>query len=75
MKNHDDEAQTGQATCPGSQSQKILIMSVVQPLNLCNSKSSFPDFPGGPVGGTLPVSEGDISSTPGLGRSHMPQSN
>lgn len=38
-------------------------------LTLCNSESSFPDFPSGPVGGALPVSEGDVSSIPGLGRS------
>ena len=38
MKDHDDEAQTGQAACPGSQSQKILMMSEVQPLLLLLSR-------------------------------------
>ena len=31
-------------------------------------------FPGGAVVGNLPASAGDTGSSPGLGRSHMPQS-
>ena len=31
-------------------------------------------FPGGAVVGSLPASAGDTGSSPGLGRSHMPQS-
>ena len=32
-------------------------------------------FPGGTVVENLPVNAGDTGSSPGLGRSHMPQSN
>ena len=32
-------------------------------------------FPGGAVVENLPASAGDTGSNPGLGRSHMPQSN
>ena len=33
------------------------------------------DFPGGAVVKNLPAKAGDMVSSPGLGRSHMPQSN
>ena len=32
-------------------------------------------FPGGTVVENLPANAGDMGSSPGLGRSHMPQSN
>ena len=32
-------------------------------------------FPGGTVVESLPANPGDMGSSPGLGRSHMPQSN
>ena len=32
------------------------------------------DFPGGAVVESLPANAGDTGSSPGLGRSHMPQS-
>ena len=32
-------------------------------------------FPGGAVVENLPANEGDMGSSPGLGRSHMPWSN
>ena len=32
-------------------------------------------FPGGAVVENLPANAGDTGSSPGLGRSHMPQSN
>ena len=35
----------------------------------------FWDFPGGTVVKNPPANAGDMSSSPGLGRSHMPQSN
>ena len=35
----------------------------------------FWDFPGGAVGGNLPVNAGDMGSIPGPGRSHMLCSN
>ena len=33
------------------------------------------DFPGGSVVKNPPANAGDMGSSPGLGRSHMPQSN
>ena len=33
------------------------------------------DFPGGPVVKNLPANAGDMGSSPGLGRSHMPWNN
>ena len=39
-------------------------------LNRCSR-----DFPGGTVVKNLPVNAGDMGLSPGLGRSHMPQSN
>ena len=38
-------------------------------------KKVFSDFPGGSVVESLPANAGDVGSSPGLGRSHMPQSN
>ena len=35
----------------------------------------FRGFPGGAVVGNLPANAGDTGSSPGLGRSHVPQSN
>ena len=43
-------------------------------LNL-NLKSCCRGFPGGTVVNNLPASAGDTGSSPGPGRSHMPQSN
>ena len=40
-----------------------------------NSEIAEEGFPGGSVVKNLPCDEGDNSLTPGLGRSHMPQSN
>ena len=40
-----------------------------------NIKSSPWGFPGGAVVENLPANAGDTGSSPGLGRSHMPQSN
>ena len=39
------------------------------------SKLMLWDFPGGAVVENLPANAGDTSSSPGLGRSHMPRSN
>ena len=39
------------------------------------SKKSTRGFPGGTVVENLPAKVGDTGSNPGLGRSHMPQSN
>ena len=38
-------------------------------------KETMSGFPGGAVVGNLPANTGDASSSPGLGRSHMPRSN
>ena len=38
-------------------------------------KETCRDFPGGAVVKNPPVNAGDIDSSPGLGRSHMPWSN
>ena len=37
-------------------------------------KIQYPGFPGGAVVENLPANAGDTGSSPGLGRSHMPQS-
>ena len=39
------------------------------------TKIIFPEFPGGAVVKSPPANAGDMGSSPGLGRSHMPQSN
>ena len=38
-------------------------------------KNDFGDFPGGTVVTNPPANAGDTGSSPGPGRSHMPQSN
>ena len=38
-------------------------------------KTYYRDFPGGAVVKNSPVNAGDMGSSPGLGRSHMPRSN
>ena len=38
-------------------------------------KYHIKDFPGGAVVKNLPANAGDMGSSPGPGRSHMPQSN
>ena len=40
-----------------------------------NEKQRPWDFPGGAVIKNLPANAGDTGSSPGPGRSHMPQSN
>ena len=37
--------------------------------------NEFWDFPGGAVVKNLPANAGDMGSSPGLGRSHMPRGN
>ena len=48
-----------------------------RPISLRNVASKNPQwgFPGGVVVENLPANAGDTGSSPGLGRSHMPQSN
>ena len=38
-------------------------------------KKMWQGFPGGAVVENLPANAGDMGSSPGLGRSHMPRSN
>ena len=38
-------------------------------------KTKLRGFPGGAVVENLPANAGDVGSSPGLGRSHMPRSN
>ena len=38
-------------------------------------KTPLKGFPGGAVVENLPANAGDMGSSPGLGRSHMPRSN
>ena len=45
-----------------------------QRINLQNIKIAHAGFPGGAVVENLPANAGDTGSSPGLGRSHMPQS-
>ena len=40
-----------------------------------NQKSITQGFPGGTMVENLPANAGDMGSSPGLGRSHMPRSN
>ena len=43
-------------------------------INIKEYKVQLRDFPGGAVVKNPPASAGDTGSSPGLGRSHMPQS-
>ena len=43
-------------------------------LSLSNTKKIW-DFPGGAVVKNLPANAGDMGSSPGPGRSHVPRSN
>ena len=52
---------------------KSQLLTVVFPDSF--TKMSFLGFPGGAVVGNLPANAGDMDSSPGLGRSHMPRSN
>ena len=43
-------------------------------IDVGTSKTNGKGFPGGAVVKNLPANAGDTGSSPGLGRSHMPQS-
>ena len=43
--------------------------------NFSEVKNRHQDFPGGTVVKNLPANAGDMGSSPGPGRSHMPRSN
>ena len=45
------------------------------PIRVTKIKGTDRGFPGGSVVGSLPANAGDMGSSPGPGRSHMPWSN
>ncbi|KAJ8786117.1 hypothetical protein J1605_006551 [Eschrichtius robustus] len=51
------------------------LQNTVEYLDMPNSKVIPGGFPGGTVVMNLPASAGDMGSSPGLGRSHMPRRN
>ena len=52
----------------------VLINLIVGVISQCEIIMLW-DFPGGAVVKKPPTNAGDMGSSPGLGRSHMPQSN
>ena len=59
-----------------TEKRKLVLMislhTVSKPLSRNNKNNR--GFPGGAVVESLPANAGDTGSSPGLGRSHMPQS-
>ena len=51
------------------------LLDLVQLSQFTDDKTEAQGFPGGAVVENLPANAGDTGSSPGLGRSHMPQSN
>ena len=51
------------------------IRDIVFLLSMCIFKYAHEDFPGGAVVKNPPANAGDMGSSPGPGRSHMPRSN
>ena len=56
-----------------TQCREVLFLDSPSSLNPQETEAS--GFPGGAVVESLPANAGDTGSSPGLGRSHMPQSN
>ena len=54
---------------------KISKWDLIKLKTFCIEKNKNTGFPGGAVVENLPANAGDTGSSPGLGRSHMPQSN
>ena len=54
---------------------RILLENKSLPLRTHPILKVFQGFPGGTVVENLPANAGDTGSSPGLGRSHLPQSN
>ena len=52
-----------------------IISSIFSDHNVMRLEINYRDFPGGAVVRNPPASAGDTDLSPGLGRSHMPQSN
>ena len=57
------------------QVQLLLFLLFLRLLNMKMARMKTLDFPGGTVVKNLPANAGDIGSSPGPGRSHMPRSN
>ena len=53
----------------------LLSSELEKPLSRGDIKAETWDFPGGTVVKNPPANAGDTGLSPGLGRSHMPQSN
>ena len=53
----------------------LYMLSSLHNVLAVETKLTYRDFPDGAVVMNLPASAGDMDSSPGLGRSHMPQSN
>ena len=60
-------------TCQGPPGTGLFLFLLL--LALVGIKSSREGFPGGAVVKNPPANAGDVGSSPGTGRSHMPQSN
>ena len=56
-------------------SARALLANVLSCSNQMDLEVTHWDFPGGAVVVNPPANAGDMVSSPGLGRSHMPQSN
>ena len=56
-------------------SRKKEITKITAEINEIDTKKTIEGFPGGAVVENLPANVGGTGSSPGLGRSHMPQSN
>ena len=54
---------------------RMEIIEAMLEFRLLGFKSQERGFPGGAVVKNPPANAGDMGSVPGLGRSHMPQSN
>ena len=61
-------------TCTQMFTAASFIIAKNQKQPKCPSTSEWRGFPGGTVVKNLPANAGDMGSSPGLGRSHMPQS-
>ena len=59
----------------GSAERKVGVLGSGEQDTESQVKGRFRDFPGGAVVKNPPANAGDTGSSPGPGRSHMPQSN
>ena len=59
----------------GNLSEKEFRVMIIKMIQELGKRMDAQGFPGGAVVKSLPANAGDTGSSPGLGRSHMPQSN